>query len=315
VGRRASSALIGAFVLGGIALAVIGITIFGSGRLFRKTTSFVMYFPGSVDGLNVGAPVKFKGVEIGSVTQIRINLGEYRTEDARIPVFAEIDDARATQEGAKTNEDYVRALIHERGLRAQLQPQSLLTGLLFVQLDFFPDSPIVTALPPDSPYREIPTVPTTLAEVQQTITRILAKLEKADLEGMLATAREALEGIRGVVTSPDLRRFEAELPGALENVDQTLTSFRQLATRLDGETGPLIADLKQAATQADETLHEWKGTATRLNVALDPNSALRNQLTTALDELTGAARSVRLLADFLERNPSAVIRGRTVSSR
>jgi len=315
VGRRASPALIGAFVLGAIALAVIGITIFGSGRLFKKTSTFVMYFPGSVDGLNVGAPVKFKGVEIGSVTQIRINLGEYRTQDARIPVFVEIDEARATQQGAETNADYVHTLIHDRGLRAQLQPQSLLTGLLFVQLDLFPDTPIVTVLPPDSPYREVPTIPTTLAQAQETITRILAKLEKADIESMLATAREALEGIRSAVTSPELRQFEAALPGTLANVDQTVTSFRQLATRLDGETGPLIANLRQAATHADETLHEWKGTATRLNGALEPDSALRNQLTTALDELTGAARSVRLLADFLERNPSAVLRGRNVSGQ
>jgi len=315
VGKRASSAVIGAFVLGAIALAVIGITIFGSGKLFRKTTTFVMYFPGSVDGLNVGAPVKFKGVEIGSVTQIRINLGEYRTQDARIPVFVEIDDARASQEGAENSAGYVHTLIHDRGLRAQLQPQSLLTGLLFVQLDFFPNTPIVTVLPADSPYREMPTVPTTLAEVQQTITRILAKLDKADVEGTLATAGEALEGIRNVVTSPELRQFGAALPGALANVDRAVTSFRQLTTNLDGETGPLVAGLRQAATQADETLREWKGTATLLNGPLEPDSALRNQLTTALDELTGAARSVRLLADFLERNPSAVLRGRPENSR
>jgi len=315
VGKRASSAVIGAFVLGAIALAVIGITIFGSGKLFRKTTTFVMYFPGSVDGLNVGAPVKFKGVEIGSVTQIRINLGEYRTQDARIPVFVEIDDARASQEGAENSASYVHTLIHDRGLRAQLQPQSLLTGLLFVQLDFFPNTPIVTVLPADSPYREMPTVPTTLAEVQQTITRILAKLDKADVEGTLATAGEALEGIRNVVTSPELRQFGAALPGALANVDRAVTSFRQLTTNLDGETGPLVAGLRQAATQADETLREWKGTATLLNGPLEPDSALRNQLTTALDELTGAARSVRLLADFLERNPSAVLRGRPENSR
>jgi len=315
VGRRARPAVIGAFVLGAMALAVIGITIFGSGKMFRKTSTFVMYFTGSVDGLNVGAPVKFKGVEIGSVTRIRINLGEYRAQDSRIPVFVEIDDARATQQGAETNVDYVNTLIKDRGLRGQLQPQSLLTGLLFVQLDFFPDTPIVTVLPADSSYREIPTVPTTLAEVQQAITRILAKLEKADIEGMLATGREALEGIRSVVTSPDLRRFEAGLPGTLANVDEAVTSFRQLATRLDGETPPLIAGLKQTATQADSTLQEWKGTAKLLNDALEPDSALRNQLTAALDELTGAGRSVRLLADFLERNPSAVVRGRTASSQ
>jgi paraquat-inducible protein B len=310
--------VIGAFVLGAIALAVVGITVFGSGKLFRKTSTFVMYFPGSVDGLNVGAPVKFKGVEIGSVTEIHINLGEYRSQDDRIPVFVEIDNARATQQGAKTDADYVHMLIYDRGLRAQLQPQSLLTGLLFVQLDLLPDTPIVLILPPDSPYREVPTVPTTLAEAQQSITRILARLEKADIDGLVTTGREALEGIRGVVTSPELRRFEAGLPGALANLDETLTSFRQLATRLDGETGPLITDLRQAATHVDDTLREWKGTATRLNSALEPDSALRTQLTTALDELTGAARSVRLLADYLERNPSAILKGRsnqTVSSQ
>ena len=308
MGRKASPALIGAFVLGAIALAVIGITIFGSGKLFKRTTTFVMYFPGSVDGLNVGAPVKFKGVEIGTVTAIRIRLGEYTTQDVRIPVFVKIDNARASQEGAQTSDEYVRTLITERGLRAQLQPQSLLTGLLFVQLDLLPDTPIVTVLPPDSPYREIPTVPTTLAEVQQTLMRILAKLENTDVESMLTAARQALEGARDVVTSPDLKRFEAGLPETLAKVDQAVTSFGQLATKLDSGAGPLM-------TQANDTLREWKGTATRLNGALDPESALRSQLTTAIAELTGAARSVRLLADYLERNPSAVVRGRTVSNQ
>ena len=85
MGRKANPVLIGAFVVGAIALGVVGIVVFGSGRLFADTTPFVMYFTGSVDGLNVGSPVKFKGVEIGAVTSIQLDIGE----EARIPVWIE----------------------------------------------------------------------------------------------------------------------------------------------------------------------------------------------------------------------------------
>ena len=98
MGRKANPVMIGAFVVGAIALAVVGIVVFGSGRLFADTTPFVMYFSGSVDGLSVGSPVKFKGVEIGGVTSIQLDLGE----EARIPVWIEVDNKKIVAHGADT---------------------------------------------------------------------------------------------------------------------------------------------------------------------------------------------------------------------
>src|SRR5262245_30436492 len=144
MGRKANPIIIGAFVVGAIALAVFGIVVFGSGRLFKETTPFVMYFTGSVDGLSVGSPVKFKGVEIGGVTSIQLDLGE----EARIPVWIEIDNKKIVARGAEWPSDRaaLRAAI-ERGLRAQLNSQSIVTGLLFVQLDYHPETPAVLLAP------------------------------------------------------------------------------------------------------------------------------------------------------------------------
>jgi paraquat-inducible protein B len=308
--RKASPALIGAFVLGAIALGVAGVMVLGSGRFFTKTTTFVMYFPGSVDGLSIGAPVKFKGVEIGTVTDIRINLGAYRTEDARIPVVVAIDDARAEHEGAETSVEAVDALVRDRGLRAQLQPQSLLTGLLFVQLNFFPGTAAVTVLPPGSPYREIPTIPTTIEQAQQTIGRILTKLETADIEGVLTSARQALDGVHDVTRAPDLQRAVALLPHAVGHLDEAARSITALSGTLDRDAPPVLADARLALAHVDGTLAQWTGVGRQLKASLDPDAPLVSQLSAALDELSGAARSVRLAADLLERDPSALLRGR-----
>jgi paraquat-inducible protein B len=316
VAKGTHPALIGAFVLGAVALAVIGMTIIGSGALFRGTTRYVMYFPGSVEGLVVGAPVKFKGVEIGRVRELRMNLAAYRTDYTRIPVLIDIDDARVIKEGGDVpSPAYVRTLVEQRGLRAQLQPESLVTGLLFVEMDFHPGTPIVTVLPPDSGYREIPTIPSTLAQAQETIMYILAKLEKADVDGVLTDARETLDDIHALVTRPALVRTLDDLPRTLAGVDETVTRLRQLATDLDRGAKPLVTDLRQASSQATVTLEEWRGTARRLNGALDPDSNLVTNVTSAVEEVTEAARAVRLLADALERNPGAILRGREVSSR
>src|SRR6266513_856271 len=98
MGRKASPAMIGAFVVGAVALALGGILLFGSGRLFKHASTFVMFFPGDVSGLNVGAPVKFKGVEIGSVSDVQLRFGNMERvspdqveKGIRIPVFVEID--------------------------------------------------------------------------------------------------------------------------------------------------------------------------------------------------------------------------------
>src|SRR6185295_10960648 len=110
MGSKANPAVIGAFVVGAIALAVIGIVVFGSGQLFKSTTKAVCFFSGDINGLSVGAPVKFKGVAIGSVSDIRLRLkGEtnYLTAESvadglRIPVVIQLDNDKLIEEGARS---------------------------------------------------------------------------------------------------------------------------------------------------------------------------------------------------------------------
>ena len=143
--KKISPAVIGAFVLGAMVLIVAAILVFGSGQLFRRTKDFVLYFDNSVNGLRVGAPVKLKGVTIGSVLDIRLQLEKGAQVD-KIPVIIEIDLEKLTSKGATAaaavNPEGLHNLIVGRGLRGQLEMESLVTGLLYVALDFFPGTPI-----------------------------------------------------------------------------------------------------------------------------------------------------------------------------
>ena len=143
--KKISPTLIGAFVVGAVALLVIAVIAFGSGRLFRETKEFVLYFDGTVNGLHVGAPVKFKGVEIGSVKDILLQL-DGDSEVNKIPVIIEIDLKKLTARGAsgvlvEKQEAFQKAIV-EQSLRAQLQTESMVTGVLYVGFDFFPGAPL-----------------------------------------------------------------------------------------------------------------------------------------------------------------------------
>jgi paraquat-inducible protein B len=145
--RRANPAVVGGFVLGAIGLATAVVVVWGSGRFFRHTVTFVSYFSGSVNGLNLGAPVKFRGVQIGSVIEIRSRMeraGTVNPEQFRIPVWFELDPKQISELGGTIVLDRVQ--IDEmiaQGLRAQLQLESIVTGVLYLGVDFFPDSPVV----------------------------------------------------------------------------------------------------------------------------------------------------------------------------
>jgi paraquat-inducible protein B len=323
MGRKANPTLIGAFVVGAIALAVAGLLVFGSGQMFKQTRTFVCFFTGAVDGLNVGAPVKFKGVEIGSVVDIRlrvegqpeVNLQQIG-KGFRIPVIIELDEDRLAGLGAtalKRNPTRFKELI-DAGLRAQLNAQSLVTGLLFVQLDFRPDTPADFFLPPGSKYTEIPTVPTALEQVRSAAEHVMRRLDQLDVEGIVRSVTEAVDGVNHLVNAPALKATIESLPETVANVNKALASVRDLTTRLDTQAGPFLASLKTTSERTNEALAEMSTTLKSVQVFIEPGSPLAYQITSALEEVTGAARSVRLLADYLERNPSALVRGKDVKS-
>jgi len=319
--KRASPTLVGVFVLGALALALAGLAVFGSGKLFRRTAQFVMVFGGSVNGLSVGAPVKFRGVQVGSVTKIMLSLPGMTLPELRIPVFIEIDQDLVSKLGGMINpaEPTSFAALIDEGLRAQLQLESIVTGVLFVELDLFPGSPVNLYLPKgESGYLEIPTQPTLLQEASQTGADLIAKLRDVDFDGLVNSIRDAARSVGDLAGSPELRQTLVAAREAMVSARDTLTEIRpripQLASGVDSASNRLQGSLKRFDTtlgSLDTALGSLDTTLGSVNRLVDPRAPLVYQLTTTLGDLGKAAQSIRELADYLDRNPSAIITGRS----
>jgi paraquat-inducible protein B len=327
--KKISPAMIGAFVLGAVALIVIAILVFGSGRLFRQTREFVLYFDNSVNGLRIGAPVKIKGVEIGSVKDIRLQL-EKDTQVNKIPVIIEIDLEKLTSRGATTvaavDREAFRKAIVDRGLRGQLAMESLVTGLLYVALDFLPGTPItlVQQANGDYKYPEIPTLPTSLQQAKDVFTQILSKLDEIDFKALIASLESTVDGIKRTVNSPDLQATIRSLRQTMPKVDEAVVNMRNLAGTMNDNVKILAADLQQtsgdarlalkqagdALKQTEETMKRAEAAVTNIETLSDLDSPVNYELEKSLREVSVAARSLRSLTDYLERNPRALIFGK-----
>jgi paraquat-inducible protein B len=322
MGKRFSPAAVGAFVVGAVILAVVAVVVFGSGRFFRRTYTYVLYFSGDVSGLNVGAPVKLKGVEIGSVSAVKLNLSQAAAADQpgelRIPVLIEIDADRLAEKGAKKlpTRENVQLLI-DHGLRAQLAMQSFVTGLLYIKMDFFPGTPVNLVNDPSVPYPEIPTVPTPLEEAQAKAAQFLAKLNEADIAGMVTSLRHALDGLDQTLNSPHLKASLASLPGAIdgikslsEDAQATLVSVRKLSADLNAKVGPLGSSLQETSASARDTLRAATLSLQEMQTLLKPDAPLVYSLNRSMNDLAAAARAIRQVAEELERDPSVLLRGK-----
>lgn len=334
--KKANPAFIGIFVIGAIVLGVTAIMIFGSGQLFRKTESFVLYFEDSINGLEVGAPVKFKGVRIGQVTKIYIRFNQ---DDAspHVPIIIEIDVDRLQNSlgvsGVDLSDPNVfREQVEVLGLRAQLQQASFVTGMLFVELDYYPDSPRAYYVQQPDPesgekkYLEIPTVATGFTEVIKKVSRMVDQISKIDFAAIGRKVNEILTKLdnglgdiefqkindKAIATLTELETLlqDPQIKELAKNVNLTLDDGRKLINNLDGQIQPLVEQVNQTAAKARETLAEFEALASTTNEMLEPGSTLRFELESALSEFASASRSIRLLADYLERNPNALLTGK-----
>src|SRR5207244_425638 len=154
----------------------------------------------------------------------------------------------------------------------------------------------------------------TLEQVRSAAERLMARLDKLDVEGFVRSATQAVGGINRLVNAPSLEETIESLPETVANVNGAVATVRNLAAHLDSQAGPLLGNLKTTASRANEAFDQMRSTLQSVQASIDPASPLASQITSALQELTGAARSVRLLADYLERNPSAVVRGKGFAS-
>jgi paraquat-inducible protein B len=324
MGKRISPATIGAFVVGGFALVIVAIIVVGSGSLFKRPQRFVCMFAGDVNGLKVGAPVKFRGVQIGAVEEIKISLapgeGELRPDikDLRLPVIVGIDRSMIAQRGgtgeALSAQGFEAAIA--RGMRAQLNVESLLTGLLYVDLDLHPNAPVNLALVPGSGnLREIPTVPTKMEAIQQQATEALAKLDKIDFNALIVSITSAADSVNRLTSSPDLKDTLASLKQTVPNLNQTITALRAALDNASQRITPLVASLQKSSEQANATMEDTREALLEVKSNLQPDSPLSVNLNAALDQLSDTTRSIGELTDYLQRNPAALVRGKYVPEK
>lgn len=312
--RRVSPTLIGAFVAGAVALGVVALSVFGSGRYFRKTYDFVLYFSSSVNGLRVGAPVKFRGVEVGSVKDILLQL-KLDSQVQHTPVIIEIDPQKIiSQGGAPTilNDPRVLQQAIDEGMRGQLQLESFVTGLLFVGFDFFPGSPatfVQQAGTHKYRYRELPTQPTSLEKARDAVSQILTKLADTHFDAFIDSATRAVTGLNQLVSSPDLKGAVGSLNKVTHQLGEAAARVSTLANTLNGNVTVLAGDVQLTSAEARTAIKQFGEAVKQTQMAIN-DSPMIYQLNQSLKEFAAAARSVRLLTDYLESNPRALLFGK-----
>jgi paraquat-inducible protein B len=321
VSRRANPALIGSFVLGGVLLAVIAVVAFGSGQLFRDTERYISFFEGSVGGLNVGAPVRFRGIDVGSVRDILLDIPgvEREASDLRIAVIYDLDRQWVEARGAAARvEDPldINTLL-TLGVRAELGTESLVTGIKYVALDLDPANPIMNAPVSGAPYPEIPTVDTGLERIEDAVYGIISDLGAVPLDSLVTVATEAFDRFGQLASSPGLNAAVDRLPQTVDRLNATIGDLQVFLARIDSAVVPMGEGVRLAAEQATATLVRLDATLVDVGTVLDgvsgtiePSSPAFVQFERAMVELGGASRALRDLADYLERNPSALVRGR-----
>lgn len=353
--KRANPTIIGIFVVGAVILTIAAIIIFGSGILVERSY-MVAFFEGSVKGLDVGAPVMFRGVKIGEVNDISIHF-DSKALKFRIPVIIQTEPGRI--EGMLeinhkiTDKEFDEILI-QKGLRAQLDTLSLVTGKLFVQLDFFPEAPLqlygASSVGLDPGFFEIPTI-------QSIFQRLGKTIENVPIDQIMEDLRATLQSVRELAASPEIPRSLRYLRQTLKdfrnlarnlddkvdllsaNMDETLKEIRLLSQNVNGQVEPLASSVIKTSDKAHDLLanvnnrvepfqNDWEKTTRDLRKALNEaemtiaslqgmtteTSEFRYRLDGFLKEVTYTAQSLRALTDYLERNPDALIRGKTVNT-
>jgi paraquat-inducible protein B len=315
--KQANPTLVGAFVVGAVALAVAGILVFGSGDFFSPQFRCVSFFETSVTGLDEGAAVRYQGVKVGRVSRISAVWGE--NDEIVIPVEMTFSRDSVLTPSQAQREDFDRrgarelvSSLVERGLRAVLVQDSLLTGKLHVALQFYPESK-----PRFVDGVNLPEIPT----LQAGIDKIAKRLEELPFDELVSSIIEAMDAIETLATKP--------------GIDSVLAKLEALIARLDAQVDPLssstqdlIADLRSAsadlsrllddvgarvgpvADAATSTLDESRATLASLRGLVGEEDVVAYRVALLLEELTEAARALRVLAETLERQPEALIKGK-----
>jgi len=324
MGKKLNPTAIGAFVLGSIVIAVATVMILGGSTFFTKNYMFVSYFSDSINGLDVGAPVKFKGVTIGSVDKILLNMQDADMRDSTVTIVYSIDLKSASSRSGGSIDalpllESVDKQIEE-GLRAKLNYQSIVTGMLYIELDYFAAPHEPYKLQHTSPdYKEVPVIKSGLSEMGKTLEKVLNNILEIDFSQIANNANALLLNLnekvvqidagtinRSVIkTLSDLDRVvnDPSIPAALDNIETLLAESREFLDSTGKEIKGLSASADSAIKQMDKVMFN-------INTIIAPQSPFRYELAVTLKNLSDTLLSVKNLTDYLERNPGALLRGK-----
>jgi len=322
VSAKTHPRLVGAFVLGAIALVLGAVLVVSSGDWFAKRSRFSVFFPGSVRGLNHGAAVTFRGIKIGEVQEVKAILTGKPEPLIAIEAVVEFDreivevPSGMTSPYAALDAPALAKALIERGVRGRLQSQSLLTGQKYVEFDFLPGEParfsnLTTRYP------ELPTTPTAMEKMGDKFEQFAGSLAELPLDKMLEDMRQALKSLREFLDAPELRgtlrktdRAMGELTPTLEDVRGTLARARQHLDTLASEVKETGGATRKTLGEVRRTLESAERTLGRLENMTNGADEARLAATEAIVELERTLKALRNLVDYVQTHPEAMVLGK-----
>ncbi len=292
--------LIGAFMLGTIALIVIVFLVFGAGNIFKAKSKYVIYFRGSVDGLNTGAPVKIRGVQIGSVTDINPIMHE--NGDFFVKVIIETIGGtvrEAMSEGVLDNKHTGMEDLVQQGLRAQLQSQSFIVSQKMIIVDYFPETPIVYA-GFSKEYTEIPSIPTKSEELEKSLGSVVKEVGEVPFASISQSMLSTFNGI-------DTFFRTTKVQPVFDNLSRNADAIGVLATRIDSIGMTISTGVNLTTGAATASLQRFDHLMKRLEDLSTENQYLMRE---SLEQIASAARSMKNLADYLQQHPNDILYGK-----
>jgi paraquat-inducible protein B len=324
VSIRANPTAIGLFLIGAVLIVITGTVVLAGNDWFQSGSTFASYFRESVNGLAVGAPVKFQGAAIGKVTKMIIQIDE-RDKTFQVPVEYEIDvtKLRTAQLGGYVDLSLPHVLERQikEGLRAQLQMESIVTGQLYVELQYRPDAKPPITESRETKWPEIPTTPSLMAalgtgagsvvaDVVKVLYKVNEMLAAIDIPQINAAVVASAQSVQRLVDAPELRAAIKEVPGMTAQLNRTMARFDTVGAMVGAAIEPMAVDLRGSAKEMNATLVSLRKAIDETHGLLSTDSGLGFGLEAALANLKDATNALRLLMSSLEQNPDMLLRGK-----
>ena len=335
--NKANPVVIGAFVVSALAVLIIALTAFGAAKFFEKTESAICYFRDSVNGLEVGAPVKYKGVTIGKVNNILIFQAPQNPRKSLIAAKLSLDTTTIRKrsmggEKPKDPKEQMQKQI-EDGLRAKLKFQSVVTGMLYVELDYLEENKpyrLHKIINDDENAIEIPVEESGISDTIKMMEDTLKEVAQIDFKGISQNLNSLLKNSSDKIAQLDVKAINQNLVQTLENANAILEQAKnenlagelkeavaQAKSALEASQGAisgLSADAQKTMQKANAVMDSAGKFMENANAIVSPNSPFLYDISIFLKNISSAANSIKALADFLDRNPNALLTGRPKQS-